>query len=48
MDNSHCRSKAKTTNWDTLYVYIASVYEDFAEVNGREFLVDCNLLNSYS
>ena len=48
MDNSHCRSKAKTANWETLYVYIASVYEDFAEVNGREFLADCNLLNNYS
>lgn len=47
-DDSHCRKKTKTANWDTLYVYIASVYEDFAEVNHREPLVDCNRPNSCS
>lgn len=39
LDGSHCRRKAKTTNWDTLYVYIASVYEDFTEVNGERPLL---------
>ena len=39
---SHYRKKAKTSaNWETLYVYVASVYEDFAEV--KESSASCSL-----
>lgn len=37
--DSHCKKKAKTAaNWETLYVYVASVYEDFAEVKESTLL----------